>query len=140
MTPRIITLALFFAIATSGLVHAKGDAARGKQLATECFACHGDDGNSPSPVNPRIGGQHESYLLLAMQSYLDGTRKNSLMAGALLNKSQQQLEDIAAYYASRGPALQASKAPAPPAGPGGPPGGGRGAPSVMRFDHGARVQ
>jgi len=110
-----------------------GDPVRGKQLATECFACHGPDGNSPSPVNPRIGGQHEQYILLAMQAYLDGTRSNSLMRGAILNKSEQDLRDIAAYYATQTSALaQPAAAPgAPPAG--GPPGGG-----VMKFDHGER--
>lgn len=164
MIIRGITFAVLLALSSSGAVLAKGDPVRGKQLARECFACHGEDGNSPSPVNPRIGGQHESYLLLAMQGYVDGSRKNSLMAGALLNKSPQQMEDIAAYYASQGSVLKAAKPAAPQGsgpggppgmgpggppgagpggppggGPGGPPGGGRGASSVMRFDHGARA-
>jgi cytochrome c553 len=134
-----VVAAVVLAMLTATDVLAQGDPVRGKQLATECFACHGENGNSPSPVNPRIGGQHESYLLLAMQQYIDGTRKNSLMSGALLNKSEQQLRDIAAYYASRGSALQPAVAPSPAAGPVGPPGGDRGAPSVMRFDHGARA-
>ena len=111
-----------------------GDPVRGKQLATECFACHGPDGNSPSPVNPRIGGQHEAYILLAMQAYLDGTRSNSLMRGAILNKSEQDLRDIAAYYAAQKSALaQPVGASAGPP-PGGPPGGG-----VLKFDHGERA-
>jgi len=156
VTTTRITFTLLLALCSFSTALAQGDPVRGKQLARECFACHGEDGNSPSPVNPRIGGQHESYLLLAMQGYVDGSRKNSLMAGALLNKSPQQLEDIAAYYAGQGSALKAARPAAsqgsgpggppgmgpggpPGAGPGGPPGGGRGAPSVMRFDHGARA-
>ena len=125
-------------------VMAAGDPVRGKQLSTTCFACHGEDGNSPSPVNPRIGGQHASYILLAMQAYLDGTRKNSLMSGALLNKTPQELEDIAAYFASQNAALNSAPA-APggsgPSGPGGPrgPGGRGGAGGVVKFDHGARA-
>ena len=58
------------------IVHAAGDPVRGKQLAVQCFACHGVDGNSPSPVNPKIGGQHEQYLLLALKAYVNGTRPN----------------------------------------------------------------
>ena len=145
-------LVAVLAFATTAPVWAAGDAARGRQLATECFACHGPDGNSPSPVNPRIGGQHESYLLLALQAYLDGTRQNSLMRGAILNKSPQDLQDIAAYYASQGNALvqpsAAGASPGPrgpqgPQGPGGPrgPGGPGGPPGsgVIKFDHGERT-
>jgi cytochrome c553 len=87
---------------------AVGDPVRGKQLAAQCFACHGIDGNSPSPVNPKIGGQHEQYLLLALKAYVDGTRPNSLMTGAVLDKSEQDLMDIAAYFASQSPAAVAS--------------------------------
>ncbi|NND37941.1 MAG: cytochrome c, partial [Gammaproteobacteria bacterium] len=100
---------------------AAGDPVRGKQLAVQCFACHGVDGNSPSPVNPRIGGQHEEYLLLALKAYADGERPNSLMSGAVLDKSEQDLMDMAAYFASQSPA---ASAPGDEPGPArsGPPG------------------
>ena len=41
----------------------------GKEKSTVCAACHGADGNSPSPEFPRIGGQHEDYLLQALLAY-----------------------------------------------------------------------
>ena len=110
-----------------------GDISRGRQLARECFACHGADGNSPSPVNPKIGGQHEQYLLMALQAYVDGARQNSLMRGAVLNKSAQDLRDIAAYYAAQQPAA------AQPGGAAGQPTGRGGPPGVIRFDHGERT-
>lgn len=112
-----------------------GDPVRGKRLATACFACHGADGNSPSPVNPRIGGQHEEYLFLALKGYLNGNRSDSLMAGAVLNKSEQDLRDIAAYYARQSGHL-AAPAGKPVAGQT----DGRQARNagVMRFDHGER--
>ncbi|MDJ0928522.1 MAG: cytochrome c [Gammaproteobacteria bacterium] len=123
---------LFVTVCVAG-----GDPVRGKQLAVECFACHGPDGNSPSPVNPRIGGQHEEYLMLALNAYVDGGRTDSLMRGAVLNKSQQDLQDIAAYYASQKSALTGDASPAPPAGPPGARGpAGRGG---VKFDHGART-
>ena len=120
--------------------YAAGDPLRGKQLAVQCFACHGVDGNSPSPVNPKIGGQHEQYLLLALKAYVDGTRPNSLMSGAVLDKSEQDLEDMAAYFAAqkipaengqKGQQKGAGKKPGPPRGPGGPG-------MAMQFNHGER--
>ncbi|MFW2405532.1 MAG: c-type cytochrome [Gammaproteobacteria bacterium] len=117
---------------------AAGDPVRGKQLAVQCFACHGVDGNSPSPVNPRIGGQHEEYLLLALKAYVDGKRPNSLMSGAVLDKSEQDLMDMAAYFASQSPAAAApgDKAGSAKAGPasGGPPA----RPAPVGFDRGER--
>jgi len=125
--------------------YAAGDPVRGKQLAVQCFACHGVDGNSPSPVNPKIGGQHEQYLLLALKAYAGGMRPNSLMSGAVLDKSEQDLEDMAAYFAAqesltrKGPAETgqkgrqkgAGKKSGPPRGPGGPG-------MAMQFNHGER--
>ncbi|MAF83901.1 MAG: hypothetical protein CL797_07365 [Chromatiales bacterium] len=113
-----------------------GDPVRGKQLATQCFACHGVDGNSPSPVNPKIGGQHEQYLLLALKAYVDGTRPNSLMSGAVLDKSEQELEDMAAYFAAQKAVTapdqkESAKKSEPPGGPGGPG-------MAMRFNYGER--
>jgi cytochrome c553 len=116
---------------------AAGDPVRGKQLSEQCFACHGMNGMSPSPVIPKIGGQHEAYLLLALKAYLNGGRPDSLMSGAVLDKSEQDLEDMAAYFASQLGAVGGA-GPGGPKGPGGPRGpGGRGG-SGMRVDHGDR--
>lgn len=112
---------------------AAGDPVRGKQLAEQCFACHGVDGNSPSTVIPRIGGQHEAYLLLALKAYTNGARPESLMSGAVLDKSEQELEDMAAYFASQS-ASQPGVAGGP-RGSGGPRGPGG---SSMKIDHGDR--
>lgn len=141
-------------IATAALMawyqpaEAKGDADRGKRLARDCFACHGPDGYSPSPINPKIGGQHERYIFMALQQYREGSRTHSLMRGSVLGKSDQELEDIAAYYASQpgyltrreirgrkkdGVPAQAAGAPG-----GGPPGGGQGA-QPPKFDHSDQI-
>jgi len=114
---------------------AAGDPVRGKQLAVQCFACHGIDGNSPSPVNPKIGGQHEEYLLLALRAYVDGGRPNSLMSGAVLDKSEQDLRDMAAYFAGQPGTAVAGPGPGKaPGGAGGPPG----RPMPVGFDRGDR--
>ena len=139
-----VTLALLVAALGAGAASAKGDVERGRRLARECFACHGSDGYSPSPINPKIGGQHERYLYLALKEYRDGGRTHSLMRGSVLSRSDQELEDIAAYYASqpgyltpeeiRGRGEDGEAAPARSAGPqqgGGP----RGPAAVQKFDH-----
>jgi len=118
-------------------VFAQGDPVRGKQLAVTCFACHGEDGNSPSPVNPKIGGQHERYLLLALNAYLNGTRADSLMRGAVLDKSEQDLQDIAAYFASQ--QVVAGEPSGKPAGDKPGPAGPGGSGGIVKFDHGERM-
>ena len=145
----ILALLLFAGGATAAL--AKGDVERGKRLARECFACHGQDGYSPSPINPKIGGQHERYLFLSLKEYRDGGRTHSLMRGSVLGKTDQDLEDIAAYYASQPGYLTPREiwertqegVPAdagPPAGApqGGPPRGPAGPPKFDHSDHIAR--
>jgi cytochrome c553 len=117
--------------------YAAGDPVRGKQLAAQCFACHGVDGNSPSPVNPKIGGQHEEYLLLALKAYADGQRPNSLMSGAVLDKSEQDLRDMAAYFASQ-PVAGAAAAAAPDGDKNKQRGGPPPRPAPVGFDRGER--
>ena len=77
------------------------DAAAGKEKSTVCAACHGPDGNSPSPEFPRIGGQYEEYLYQALLDYKAGKRKNPIMAAQVENLSPTDLADLAAYYASQ---------------------------------------
>ena len=86
--------ALFLTMGGAGVAWAKGDVERGKRLARECFACHGQDGYSPSPINPKIGGQHERYLFLSLKEYRDGGRSHSLMRGSVLSKTDQDLEEL----------------------------------------------
>jgi cytochrome c553 len=78
-----------------------GDAAAGKNQAVACGACHGPDGNSAVPSFPKVAGQGESYLLKQMQDIRDGARPVPTMAGQLDGKSDQDLADIAAFYAGQ---------------------------------------
>ena len=137
--------ALLLATGGAGVAWAKGDVERGKLLARECFACHGQDGYSPSPINPKIGGQHERYLFLSLKEYRDGGRTHSLMRGSVLSRTDQDLEDIAAYYASQPGYLtppeiwqriQEGTPPPPGQSAGGPEGGPpRGPAGPRKFDH-----
>jgi cytochrome c553 len=66
-----------------------------------CQACHGLDGNSPIADNPKLGGQYPDYLAKALRDYQSGLRKNPVMAGFVDKLSRQEIENLAAYYASQ---------------------------------------
>ena len=79
----------------------KGDATAGQAKAAVCGACHGPDGNSPAPNFPKLAGQGERYLTKQMQDIKSGKRTVLEMTGLLTNLSDQDLADIAAYFASQ---------------------------------------
>lgn len=78
-----------------------GNAEAGKQKAAACASCHGEDGNSIDPSFPRLAGQYESYIVQSLADYKNGSRKNAIMAGLASTLSEQDRQDIAAYYASQ---------------------------------------
>ena len=78
------------------------DLAAGKAKATEvCQACHGIDGNSASADFPKLGGQYPDYLAKALRDYKSGQRKNPIMAGFAKPLSTQDIDNLAAFYASQ---------------------------------------
>ena len=87
---------------------ATGDAEAGQAKAAVCAACHGTNGNSPSDMYPKIGGQHEAYLLKQLQDYklaadtggAEG-RNNAIMSAQVMFLNEQDLADLAAYFASQ---------------------------------------
>ena len=80
----------------------KVDKAAGEAKYTAiCAACHGADGNSPTPAFPRIGGQHPDYLLQALLDYKAGKRKNPIMAAQVEPLSKQDMADLAAWYGAQ---------------------------------------
>ncbi|MDT9635139.1 cytochrome c4 [Pseudomonas sp. JV449] len=79
----------------------KGDATAGQAKAAVCGACHGPDGNSPAPNFPKLAGQGERYLTKQMHDIKDGKRTVLEMTGLLTNLSDQDLADLAAYFASQ---------------------------------------
>ena len=79
----------------------KGVATAGQAKAAVCGACHGPDGNSPAPNFPKLAGQGERYLTKQMHDIKDGKRTVLEMTGLLTNLSDQDLADLAAYFASQ---------------------------------------
>jgi cytochrome c553 len=100
-----ILLGLALGWASTGFAaeaHLDGDAAAGKSMSVACGACHGADGNSAAPF-PKLAGQGEKYLIKQLRDIRDGTRQVPTMVGQLDGKTDQDLADIAAYFAAQKP-------------------------------------
>lgn len=86
---------------------AKADLAKGQQIAKQvCAACHGPDGNSVAPTNPKLAGQFPEYLYKQLSDFkAQGEKKpqreNAIMNGMVANLSQDDMHAIAAYFAAQ---------------------------------------
>jgi cytochrome c553 len=80
----------------------KGDPAKGQAIgSTVCAACHGADGNSTGAPNPKLAGQHPEYLFKQMRNFKVGERTNPIMNGMIAAFDENQMRDLAAYFASQ---------------------------------------
>lgn len=84
---------------------AAGDPVAGAKKAVPCEACHGKHGVAVTPQYPDLAGQYADYIVQALHEYKDGQRKNAIMKGFASQLSQQDMEDIAAYFAQQKPVL-----------------------------------
>lgn len=99
---KLLMIALAsLSLSVAGNALAAGNAAAGKAKSQVCAACHGADGNSMSPDFPKIAGQHEEYLYKQLKQYKSGDRANAIMAGQVAGLSDQDMRDLAAFYASQ---------------------------------------
>ena len=78
-----------------------GNVAAGQAKSETCVACHGEDGKGIAPNFPVIAGQYEDYLRHALTQYREGDRQQALMNGIAGELSDQDIADLAAYYASK---------------------------------------
>lgn len=87
--------------ASEASVAARGDADAGQAKSALCGSCHGADGNSAIAINPKLAGQNAKYLVKQLQDFKSGARPGQTMAAMVGNLSDQDMEDLAAYYASQ---------------------------------------
>lgn len=80
-----------------------GDAAAGKTKAAVCAACHGPVGVSVNPAWPSLAGQQPVYLAKQIRLFRDGVRVEPTMQPFVQNLSDEDIDDIAAYYAGLSP-------------------------------------
>jgi cytochrome c553 len=101
MTKTLFQCGLLALLLTAFATAQAGDPVKGKEKSASCAACHGVDGNAEAPIYPKIAGQHESYLLHVLREYKSGVRQNAIMVGMVAALSDEDLKDLAAYYASQ---------------------------------------
>ena len=82
----------------SSATETAGSAEAGKAKAAACAACHGADGNGAASIYPRLAGQHADYLLIALKRYKSGERQNPMMSAMVAPLSEQDMENLAAYF------------------------------------------
>jgi cytochrome c553 len=81
---------------------AKPDAAKGQATATAvCAACHTFDGSRGTPANPILAGQHPEYIVKQLQEFKAGKRENAIMKGFASALSDEDMRNVAAFYASK---------------------------------------
>lgn len=102
-----------FAVATTVIAlgmgttaQAEGSVEAGQQKSAVCVACHGPDGNSANPEWPSLAGQHASFLVVQLKAFKEGERQNALMSPMAVGLSEQDMQDLAAYYEAQQPAAR----------------------------------
>ncbi len=98
-------IALFYAVQTPTRLGrpGAGDPVAGERTAAACAACHGVDGNSTDPHTPNLAGEDAQYLITATKAYIDGTRSYLMMTHPVASLSEEDIENLAAFYANQEP-------------------------------------
>jgi cytochrome c553 len=96
---------------------AKPDSAKGQSIANKvCAACHGADGNSPTPANPKLAGQIPEYIQKQLGNFKSvsgkkADRENPVMGGMAAGLSADDIRDVAAYFGAQAPKPGAARHP-----------------------------
>ena len=107
MTPyrplaALATLATLAFAATCGGAQAATDHARAEEIVQgQCFICHGADGESSSPIFPRLAGQNEAYIVKQLSAYKSGQRVSSAMQPMVAALSAEDFVALGKYFSSR---------------------------------------
>jgi cytochrome c553 len=111
MKAALVGLVALFGSAPTLAQDTVGDPEAGHQMvARVCQTCHGMDGNTGGARTPHIGGQPAAYLAEQLRAYRSGERENYIMNAFAKDLTDEQIEDVAAWYASH------TATPVPPEG------------------------
>jgi len=80
---------------------AKPDLVKGQASFATCASCHGADGNSGTPVNPKLAQQHPEYMVKQLQEFKSGKRANAIMMGFAAGLSEDDMKNISFWLASQ---------------------------------------
>lgn len=97
---RGLILGLVALVVTSPFAQAAGDIIAGRTVMEKCQSCHGKDGLGGQPFIPNLAGQKEFYLVHSLMAYKAGERKSSMMSLAVKGLSDEDMANVAAYYAA----------------------------------------
>lgn len=87
--------------AAAGSAGAAGNPEAGRQKAAACTACHGQDGNSLADMWPKLAGQVPEYIVKQLQDFKAGRRSDEQMSPQAANLSEQDMQDIAAFFSAQ---------------------------------------
>ncbi|APX91142.1 cytochrome C [Brevirhabdus pacifica] len=79
----------------------RGDPQAGRKLAGQCRTCHGLDGYAKIPIAPHIGGEPAEYLAAQLRAFRDGTRTHEMMSVVAAALTDEQIDDLAAWYGAQ---------------------------------------
>ncbi|MEJ6008120.1 c-type cytochrome [Paucibacter sp. AS339] len=97
-----LLLAASAANANEAKASSKPDLAKGQAISAQvCAACHTADGSRGSPANPILQGQHPEYLAKQLTEFKSGARNNAVMKGMASTLSDEDIKNVAAFYASK---------------------------------------
>lgn len=92
---------------TAGAANAADRVGDGHRKAVQCVACHGMEGVAPNPTFPHLGGQNAAYLAIQLERFRTGERYDPLMTPVAQTLSDQDIQDLAAYYSELRPWTEA---------------------------------
>lgn len=100
-TRTSIAVLLTVLVAAAGSAGAAGNPEAGRQKAAACMACHGQDGNSLADMWPKLAGQVPEYIVKQLQDFKAGRRSDEQMSPQAANLGEQDMQDIAAFFAGQ---------------------------------------
>ncbi len=89
-----------------------GDIEAGKKISRSCRTCHGKDGIAKIPIAPHIGGETAEYIIKQLQAFKDGSREHEMMTVVVGGLEEQDIKDVASWYASQQIVVTDPKRPA----------------------------
>jgi cytochrome c553 len=94
----VVVLSMLCGLQASSVTLAEGSVEEGQAKSTPCVACHGVNGNSSNPVWPNLADQHEQYIVRQLKAFKSGARQDPLMSPMAAGLSDDDVEDLAAYF------------------------------------------
>ena len=105
----VAALALTLMVAAGAAPAFSGDADAGRAKSKPCAACHGPDGNAKIPGTPSLAGQQTMFTHWQLVKFRDGRRKNDQMTKFVAKLPDEDMADLAAFYAAQTPKQRPAK-------------------------------